>query len=224
MTAIAAPPAPARFQPPRHFANAAEWLHALGDVPLERIIFDPWPGTATEADLLRLVERDRRLCELIDGTLVAKPVGLFESIIAINLATALGNFVLPRRLGAVGGADSTLRMASTGRIRLPDVCFISAERMPKTREPVPTLAPDLAVEVLSEGNTRLEIAQKLSEYFRSGTRLAWIIDPPTRTVEVYHTPDKPARTLNETDELEGEQVLPGFTVSISFLFQNVPPA
>ena len=52
----------------RRFANAAEWLHSLGDVPLERIIVDPPPGTAAEADLLRLVEGDKRLCELIDGT------------------------------------------------------------------------------------------------------------------------------------------------------------
>lgn len=53
-------------RPPRHFTNAAEWHHALGDVPLERIVFDPVPGTATEADLLRFVERDERLCELIE--------------------------------------------------------------------------------------------------------------------------------------------------------------
>lgn len=206
------------------FANAAEWLHALGDVPPERIIFDPWPGTATEADLLRFAERDKRLCELIDGTLVEKPVGLYEAIIAANMAAFLNHFVLSRRLGAVGGSKSTLRMAATGRIRLPDVCFIAAERLPKTREPVPALAPDLAVEVLSESNTRLEMDQKLNEYFRSGTRLAWIIDPPTRSVEIYHAPDKPIRILKETDALDGEHVLPGFTVAIADLFQNVPPA
>jgi Uma2 family endonuclease len=224
MTAIAAPPTPSRFQPPRPFANGAEWLHALGDVPLERVIFDPWPGTATEADLLRLVERDKRLCELIDGTLVEKPVGLYESFIAANLIAYLNMFVLPRKLGAVGGADSTLRMAFTGRVRLPDVCFIAAARLPKTREPVPTLAPDLAVEVLSESNTRLEMEQKLNEYFRSGTRLAWIVDPQSRTVEVYHAPDRSIRVLRETDQLEGEHVLPGFAVPVSDLFQNVPPA
>jgi hypothetical protein len=64
-------------QPP-HFDNAAEWLQSLGNVPLERILFNPLPGTATEADLLALVERDKRLCELIDGTLVEKPVGYWE--------------------------------------------------------------------------------------------------------------------------------------------------
>lgn len=113
-------------------------------------------------------------------------------------------------------------MPSSGSVRLPDVCFIAAARLPKTREPVPTLAPDLAVEVLSETNTRLEMDQKLSEYFRSGTRLAWIVDPRTRTVEVYHTPDQPIRVLRATDQLEGEHVLPGFAVPINDLFQNVP--
>lgn len=63
-----APPKPPRFD------TAAEWLRALGDVPPQRIIFDPLPGTATEADLLHFVGRDK-LCELVDGTLVEKPVG-----------------------------------------------------------------------------------------------------------------------------------------------------
>ena len=83
MTTAAPPvaPAPSRFVPPRRFNNGAEWLHALGDVPLKRIIFDPWPGTATEADLLRLLEHDKRLCELVEHTLVEKPVAdLFRNV------------------------------------------------------------------------------------------------------------------------------------------------
>src|SRR3954449_4845923 len=102
------------------FDSAAEWLRALGGVPLERIIFDPWPGTATEADLLRFVERDKRLCELIDGTLVEKPIGFAEGVIAMRLGTYLTLHVDGHNLGVVGGADSTLRMRS-GQVRLPDV-------------------------------------------------------------------------------------------------------
>src|SRR5882672_3134055 len=98
MTALASP---APFvHPLQKFANAAEWLHSLGDIPLERIIVDPPPGMATEADLLRLVERDKRLCELIDGTLVEKPVGFWEGQIAAQLIIILGNFVNTHRLGA----------------------------------------------------------------------------------------------------------------------------
>jgi Uma2 family endonuclease len=212
---------PARFVPPRRFQNAAEWLDALGGVPLERIIFDPWPGTATEADLLVFVERDKRLCKLIDGTLVAKPVGYWEGFIGANVATALNNFVIPRNLGGVSGADSTMRMKS-GRVRLPDVGFTSTARLPKTLEPIPTLAPDLAVAVLSETNTTKEIDQKLREYFQSGTRLAWTIDPPTRTAAIYHRPEQPARTIQETESLDGGEVLPGFNMPLTEAFRGVP--
>src|SRR3982750_4928511 len=95
---------PPPFRPPRHFDNGAEWLRALGGVPLERVIFDPWPGTATEADLLRFVERDKRLCELIGGTLVEKPGGYWEALIAQNLATDLGIYVREKGLGGLAGA------------------------------------------------------------------------------------------------------------------------
>ena len=218
MTTAAVPP---RFVPPKRFDNGAEWLAALGGVPLERIIFDPWPGTATEADLLQLVDRDKRLCELVDGTLVEKPVGYWEGLIATNLSTALNIFVLARNLGGVTGADATMRMKS-GRVRLPDVGFTSLARMPKTREPIPTLSPDLAVEVLSESNTKDEIDQKLREYFQSGTRLAWIIDPAPRSVAVYREPGEPAALIDESGTLDGEQVLPGFTLPVAELFRNVP--
>src|SRR5436305_9278479 len=110
---------------PHSYGNAAEWWHSLGDVPLERIVMNPLPGTATEQDLLWFVERDK-LVELVDGTLVEKPVGLFEALIASNLVRILGNFVTAHQLGLVFGADATLRMAA-GNVRLPDVTFISKD-------------------------------------------------------------------------------------------------
>ena len=105
---------------------------------------------------------------------------------------------------------------------MPDVSFVSSERMPKSREPVPTLAPDLAVEVLSEDNTPAEMEQKRREYFASGTRLEWVVDPKTRTVAIYHSTGEPTRVLRETDILDGEQVVPGFAMPVADLFRNVP--
>jgi len=212
------------FRSPRHFQNAAEWLHDLGEIPLTRIIFDPWPGTATEADLLLLVERDKRLCELIDGTLVEKPVGLFESLIAANLIIELGAYVKRLGLGAVFGPDGTFRLQSSGRIRLPDVAFVSKDRLPKAGKAVPVLAPDLAIEVLSESNTRLEIDQKLKELFQSGTALAWVIDPSSRTVSVHAGASEQAGILTEADFLDGGAVVPGFKMPVADLFTNVPTA
>ena len=206
-----------------HFDNAAEWLHSLGDVPLERIIFDPLPGTATEADLLYLVDRDK-LCELVDGTLVEKPVGNLEGNVAARLITYLTVWADANDAGAIGGADCTVRMKS-GRVRLPDVSFTSRERLPGGRLPkeaIPSLAPDLAVEVLSETNTNAEMDQKRREYFQSGTRLEWIIDIRKRTVAVYHDAGDPVRILNESDTLDGEHVAPGFQLAIRNLFKNLP--
>ncbi|HEY2380530.1 MAG TPA: Uma2 family endonuclease [Terriglobia bacterium] len=207
------------------YDNAADWLHQLGDIPLERIIMDPAPGTATEADLQAFVERDKRLCELIDGTLVEKPAGYLESLIAGWLLTELNVFIGSRNLGYVSGADGMIRMIS-GRVRVPDVAFVSVHDLPGgvlPRDPIPTLPPTLAVEVLSETNTTAEIRQKLKEYFESGTKLAWIVDPVARTIAVFeHFSEHPARVLRETDTLDGGSVLSGFHLEVSRLFDRLP--
>jgi Uma2 family endonuclease len=206
---------------PRRFHDAEEWVRALGDVPLSRIVMDPPPGTATEADLLRLVDREKRLVELVDGTLVEKPVGLLESRIALILAIALGNFILPRRLGYLAGEGGTLRMKG-GRIRIPDISFVAATDVPPGSDPnqsVPELPPTIAVEVISEGNTAAEMRQKIKEYFGSGARLVWMIYPKTRTVEVFEQlQDQPTRVLTEAEVLDGGAVLPGFTIAVSEIF------
>lgn len=147
--------------------NAEEWWHALGDVPLSRIVMNPLPGTATEKDLLRFVEVDTRLVELIDGTLVEKPMGWLESQLALRLAMYLMNFITPRNLGGLAGKAGTLKMAN-GRIRLPDLSFITAEDLEANRPlpPIPRVPFRLAVEILSESNTPGEMKQKLKEYFR----------------------------------------------------------
>jgi len=161
---------------------------------------------------------------LIDNTLVEKPVGYLESFIAGILIFHLNQFVLPRDLGIVTGEAGMMRLF-TGRVRIPDVAYVSYDRLPGRAVPtasIPTLAPDLAVEILSDSNTAAEIAQKLREYFQSGTRLAWIIDPPTRSAAIYHAAGEPTRTINEAGVLDGEEVLPGFTLPMAELFRKVP--
>lgn len=201
------------------YRNAQEWWDALGQVPLDRIVFDPLPGSATEADVVRLDDHEDRLCELIDGTLVEKPMGFVESLIAMRIVHFLQAFVLPRNLGLVSGPDGMMRILSN-RIRIPDVAYVSFARLPAGKvpeQPVPSLTPDLAVEVLSDSNTRKEMKKKLSEYFDSGTELVWYMDPPSRTVEVYTQPVNPLR-LSETDTLTGGDVLPGFEVAVAEIF------
>lgn len=218
-----AAPAPISFRPPRQFKTAAEWLDSLGGVPLERIIFDPWPGTATEEDLLYLVAHDS-LCELIDGTLVEKPVGMVEGFIEMRLGSRLTVWAEANRAGFVGGSQTTLRMAN-GRIRLPDIVFLSRDQLPGGKLPaetIPTLPPTLAVEVYSKTNTAKEIAQKLEEYFASGGRLAWVVYPKTKTIKVHDKPGPPVAVLGESDTLDGGAVLPGFSLLIAELFDEMP--
>jgi Uma2 family endonuclease len=88
---------------------------------------------------------------------------------------------------------------------------------------VPDLAPDLAVEVLSEGNTREEMERKLKEYFLSEVSVVWFVDPRNRTVRVYTSPDD-VTELGEGDTLDGGDVLPGFSVPVARLFADLGDA
>jgi len=202
-------------------ATLKDLVARLGGIPLERIRFHPLPGTATEADVLARPDGVKRLCELVDGVLVEKPMGYYESRMAIVLAHLLEAFLEEHPLGIVLGADATLRLFP-GVVRLPDVCFISWARFPDRRlplEPVPDLVPDLAVEILSEGNTRAEMERKRREYFAAGTRLVWEVDPPARTVTVYTAPER-AATLTEAQAVDGGDVLPGFSLAIHDWFER----
>jgi Uma2 family endonuclease len=197
----------------------ADLLHQLGDVPLERVWTRPAPGTATEQDVIDAEARGNRLCELVDGVLVEKTMGYYESRVAFVLGYFLESFLSRRDLGIALGADGTLRLMP-GLVRIPDVCFVSWKRLPGRRmpsQPIPDLVPDLAVEVLSAGNTKREMQRKLEEYFETGVRLVWFIDPRTRTAEVYTSPRK-SKIIPADGALDGGKVLPGFRLPLRKLF------
>jgi Uma2 family endonuclease len=106
-------------------------------------------------------------------------------------------------------------------VRIPDVSFISWDRVPGDEfpeEPVPLLVPDLAVEVISRGNTPKEMDEKLREYFDRGVRLVWFVRPRPRVVDVYTAPDRFTR-LTASATLDGGEVLPGFSVQVGELFR-----
>jgi Uma2 family endonuclease len=208
---------------PPKFSNGDEFLNSLGGIAMSRVIFDPWPGTATEDDLIHFVERDKRLCELIDGTLVQKPMRRYESFLAGWLLTYLNLFLETNPLGVVFGEAALLRLI-TGRVRAPDVSFFSYARLGGkgvADERISSMSADLAVEVFSDSNTAAEMQQKKIEYFSSGTRLVWIVYPIPRTVAIFEEPsDEPTRMLGENEILDGGSVLPGFTLELSKLFNK----
>ena len=199
-------------------ANLSDLLIDLGNVPLSRVRMEPSPGTATEEDLL-LCNSNGTRCELVDGILVEKIMGWRESLIALALGRLLSAFVLARNLGLVTGPDGMMRILKS-QVRGPDVAFISWERLPGGKVPtdrVPEIVPDLAVEVLSDGNTYAEMARKRREYFHAGVCQVWMVDINQRTVAVYHDITK-CEVLNETQSLVGGDVLPGFEISLAELF------
>jgi Uma2 family endonuclease len=211
--------------PPDCIATLADLLARLGGITPDRIRFHPPPGTATEKDVVEIERRENRLCELIDGVLVEKIMGFRESLLAVAMATFLKNFVAPRNLGLVSGADGMTRLFP-GLVRIPDVAFTSWARVPGgivPKDPVPDLVPDLAVEVISEGNTKTEMERKSAEYFASGVRLLWLIDPGTRTATAS-TGEKTSVTLTEDQTLDGGEVLPGFQLPLRDLFAELDRA
>jgi hypothetical protein len=108
----------------------ADLVQRLGDIPLERIRLRPPPGTATEADVLISPDGVKRLCELVDGVLVEKPMGYYESRLALILAQWLLNFLDQHDLGIVTGESGPLRL-DAGLVRMPDVAFLAWEQFPK---------------------------------------------------------------------------------------------
>ncbi len=109
-----------------------------------------------------------------------------------------------------------------GNRRSPDLSFFAKEGLQGMTElPSGFLegAPDLAVEVLSPKNTLEEIHNRLVDYFANGTRLAWVVHPIEHYILVYRSAQEPDRLLKSADTLEGEEVVPGFTLPVFHLFQ-----
>jgi Uma2 family endonuclease len=204
--------------------DSAQWtaddlIRRFGPIPLSRIVLDPAPGTATVEDVVDFDAHKDQLCELIDGTLVRKVVGFYESFLASRLMVLISQFVAERRLGIVAGEAGMMQLFPD-EVRIPDVSFISHARLVNSgfpEEAAPHMAPELAVEVISRGNTLQEMDRKLKEYFEAGTRAVWYVYPETRKVIAYRGIETFAE-LTESDTLDGGDVLPGLTIDLKALF------
>ncbi len=132
----------------------ADLLEGLGGIPARRVALRPHARHRHRArpDPSSMTARNRRY-ELVDGTLVEKAVGFDESIFGLHLAAALVGYLRTHDLGKTVGANALMRLFP-GLVRVPDAAFISWERYPRKKRragEIPTVAPDLVVEVLSKG-------------------------------------------------------------------------
>jgi Uma2 family endonuclease len=212
------------LEPEPDVMTATDLVARFGPIPLHRIRTVPPPGTATEADVLEIQTREKRACELIDGILVEKTVGALESYLAIRIGHFISSFLENENLGIVLGADGMLRFAP-GLIRIPDVSFLSWDHFPERKFPdeaVWGLVPDLAVEIISRGNTVEEMQHKLRDYFEAGVKLVWYVYPQTRKVHI-HTSLEQSTVVDESETLDGGTVLPGFSLPLAKLFAMPQP-
>ncbi len=176
--------------------------------------------TATE--LLRLAGEGVR-GELIRGVLHETMImGQRHGKIVMELGAELMNFIKPRRLGTLTGADAGVWLErDPDTVRAPDIAYFSAATMPPAAVPdgYAEVVPDLVVEVVSPNDSRREVAAKARMWLRYDVRLVWVVRPQTRSVDVYR-PGHAVVTLTDQDTLDGLDVLPGFTCPVSAAFDT----
>ena len=204
-------------------------MKALSPLPLTtrsrpRVgLLKPRGGVWTDDELLQLGANTDTKYELWDGKVIAMPpAGLIHGAIISRLSAAVGNHVYDHKLGEVFDGQTGFRL-STDHCFEPDISFVSRERLKLILTDQDKLfhgAPDLAVEVLSPSDSITKTERKLALYLAHGSRLAWMLDPKTKTARVY-------RANGETDLLRadriltGNSVLPGFRISLSRLFEPI---
>jgi len=175
----------------------------------------------TEEELMSL-PKDGFKRELIEGELIMSPAGYRHERIVAVLLSAMLTHATRERLGVVCGSGLGCWMVS-GNLLSPDVSFIAKARLSVAAVELEKYlrgAPDLVVEVLSPWDRSIRVREKLQDYFSSGARLIWVVDPAEKTALVYRAPETD-RLLHATDTLDGEDVLPGFRLPLAELFADL---
>ncbi len=165
--------------------------------------------------------------ELVRGKLVVRePAGFQHGDIAMRIAIEIGFFLRRDQLErAAANPLGRLLAAETGftlhrnpdTVRAPDVAFVAWHRTPTDQRGFAELAPDLAVEVLSPTDRPGEVLTKVADWLNAGSSLVWVIDPARRIARAYRA-DGDESTVTESSTLDGENVLPAFTLSLHSLF------
>ena len=173
------------------------------------------------AEELFMMPKDGFRYELVKGELrKISPAGSEHGAIIVNITVLLGQHVKSKKLGVCFGAETGFKIASDpDTVRAPDVAFVSRERVPEGGIPKKFWpgAPDLAVEVISPGDTVDEVEEKVEDWLATGTRAVWVVSPKRRGVTVYRSMTDVTR-LSEKDDLDGGDVVPGFRCKAAEFF------
>ena len=182
-------------------------------------------GLLTADEYFARTQRTHEFSELVRGEVrPMSPAGGRHGVISVTLVVALTRYLEDHPIGRVFGDNAGFRLpipdTEDETVRSPDAAFVSFERLPDIPVGFMPVAPELAVEVLSPGDTVRDLDERMDDYFAAGTRAVWVVDPDRRTVAV-HSSTGPTRRLRERDTLDGADVLPGFTMPVRELFAGL---
>ena len=173
------------------------------------------------ADHLFQMPEDGFRYQLVRGELrKMTATGFSHGKVVANLTGPLTVYVRTNNLGVVLGAETGFKISSDpDTVRAPDIAFVRRQRVLETGEtekfwPGP---PDLAVEVLSPGDTAYEVEEKVASWLAAGVVMVWVINPKLRTIHI-HQLNAPIQTLAEKDALDGQEIIPGFHVKVAEIF------
>ncbi|MBI1925496.1 Uma2 family endonuclease [Candidatus Poribacteria bacterium] len=179
------------------------------------------PTAMTAADFWKLPDDGYRY-ELVKGELrQMPPTGFEHGVRTVKITSRLDRHVETNKLGYVCGAETGFTIAQNpDTVRAPDVAFVRQALIDQRgiAKGYWEGAPDLAVEVISPGDTYTEVAEKVDEWLAAGCSMVWVLNPRRRTVEVYRSPDD-FKVLTANDILDGEDVVPGFRCKVAELFE-----
>jgi Uma2 family endonuclease len=170
------------------------------------------------AAISELPENRDKILELIDGEIVEKVPSFTPSRIGMRLGRFVDTHVDENNLGYVTGADGGYILSEDDTFN-PDVAYISKIRLPELPAREVHGPPDLAIEVKSPTDSKRAMRRKAETYRRYGTKMVWLVFPDEQIVEVY-VADEDVKTLGMDDTLDGGDVLPGFVLPVSKIFQS----
>ncbi len=177
----------------------------------------------TAEDLLAMPD-DGFHYELIAGEIKKmSPAGFIHGLVGGQLASLLGQHVVLNRLGSILTSEPGFQLSrDPDTVRVPDIAFIRKDRLRRLdrRQAFCPGAPDLAVEILSPGDTPSEVDEKVTAWLDAGAAMVWVVNPARRTVTVHHS-SAGTQTLTEQDELDGQDVVPGFRCRVSEIFETL---